>query len=858
MMNVMNKRYDMSMGSETKAPVLFKDEYELWVSRFKLYIQRKENGYEMLQSIMNGPKPLPKHTLTNGEEVTKKVNELNPQEKALYKIDMDAFNYLVQAIPNDIYRKLDSYDESAKSIWDQLQKIMMGSKVGNQMRITSLMDKYENFKMKEDENLEDTYDRFVELLNHMKKNDIVRSEMDCIVKFLNNLSSDWKPFSRFVKQHKALHKLKMHEVFENLMLFEEEVNEGIAERKKKEKSEANTLALLAEKEKNMKKVRKGKAKTFEVYEDEEEDEEEEYDENERDQMFQSLLSLTEAYKRKYYNKPGSNNRRFSTRGGRRFNRNYSQSQQGYPPRIENQYVDHYAAKKEESVKDNSEKSGEKKVPEGIVCYKCGRTGHIAKGCPTKMTKVEVLRKKLELAEKQEQGLVLIADDAEWLDFSDNDDQTQMCFMGLLDDTDSEDDSYSDGETPTVHTHPLSCDKRKMLEVTTLIHNKNKELEVVISKQEHEIAELLQRCENLQHSVNECEQIRTEHQSQKIEIEFLTMSLNEEKENVSNLNKIISVLDLKLHKIGQTEHTIFLNQRHEFRDYYSTEGDQMKEEFIELQEMKKHDPMYLDQKYHRIDFLYNDAALKIKSSSSADYSVTFVYPEFSNGEVKPYVPTLVLENKISLLEKQIADFENQIECFVKQIEDLKLQNAKLQSESNMSDSQQKLHEGVDDEQEEVTRVVNSEGYFEFKEHSAMTPDDIEVLYSVDNIDLSQPVISDNIFLKSKADKTSQVHAQNDSSIHCSQNNLELTENSQRSVSSFPKMSSVSSSESKRAVCHFHDEISFLEKKHFQEKQSFQNTIHQLKTELSSQKCDAKFWYSKCNTLTKNYDRLVERL
>ncbi|KAJ9542201.1 hypothetical protein OSB04_028707 [Centaurea solstitialis] len=759
------QRDDMSMGSETKAPVLFKDEYELWVSRFKLYIQRKEHGYEMLQSIMNGPKALPKHTLTNGKEVTKKVNELNPEEKALYKIDMDAFNYLVQAIPNDIYRKLDSYDESAKSIWDQLQKIMMGSKVGNQMRITSLMDKYENFKMKEDENLEDTYDRFVELLNHMKKNDIVRSEMDCIVKFLNNLSSDWKPFSRFVKQHKALHKLKMHEVFENLMLFEEEVNEGIAERKKKEKSEANSMALLAEKEKNMKKIRKGKAKTFEVYEDEEEDEEEEYDENERDQMFQSLLSLTEAYKRKYYNKPSSNNRRFSTRGGRGFNRNYSQSQQGYPPRIENQYVDHYATKKEESVKDSSEKSGEKKVPEGIVCYKCGKIGHIVKGCPTKMTKVEVLRKKLELAEKQEQGLVLIADDAE-----------------------------CDGETPTVHTHPLSCDKRKMLEVTTLIHNKNKELEAVISKQEHEIAELLQRCENLQHSVNECEQIRTEHQSQKVEIEFLIVSLNEEKENVSNLNKIISVVDLKLHKIGQTEHTIFLNQRHEFRDYYSTEGDQMKEEFIELQEMKKHDPMYLDPTYHRVNFLYNDDALKIKSSSSTDYSVTFVYSEFSN----------------------------------------------------------------DDEQEEVTRVVNSDGYFEFKEHSAMTPDDIEVPYSVDNLDLSQSVISENILFKSISDKISQVHAQNDSSIHCSQNNLELTENSQGSVSSFPKMSSASSSELKRAVCRFHDEISYLEKKHFQEKQSFQNTIHQLKTELSSQKCDAKFWYSKCNTLTKNYDRLVERL
>ncbi|KAJ9544249.1 hypothetical protein OSB04_023956 [Centaurea solstitialis] len=433
----------------------------------------------------------------------------------------------------------------------------------------------------------------------------------------------------------------MHEVFENLMLFEEEVNEGIAERKKKEKSEANTLALLAEKEKNMKKVRKGKAKTFEVYEDEEEDEEEEYDENEKDQMFQSLLSLTEAYKRKYYNKPGSNNRRFSTRGGRGFNRNYSQSQQGYPPRIDNQYVDHYATKKEESVKDSSEKSGEKKVPEGIVCYKCGKTGHIAKECPTKMTKVEVLRKKLELAEKQEQGLVLIADDAEWLDFSDNEIK-------------------------------LRCVSWDFLMIQTL-----KMIQTVMEKYQRYILIL-----------------------------YLVINILKDRPALYNFDDMLMS-----------------------RRFPMLKGDQLKEEFIELQEMKKHDP--------------------IKSSTSEDYSVTFVYPELPNGEIKPYVSTLDLENKVSLLEKQIEDFENQIEVFVKQIEELKLQNTKLQS-----DSQQKLHEGVDDEQEEVTRVVNSDGYFEFKEHSAMTPDDVEVPYCVDNIDMSQPVISDNIILQSKSDNTSQ--------------------------------------------------------------------------------------------------------
>ncbi|KAJ9557465.1 hypothetical protein OSB04_012079 [Centaurea solstitialis] len=329
------------------------------------YIRRKKDGDKILHSILLGPHPIPVTTL-DGREVPKDFSEMDVAERERFMIDVDAQNYLIQAIPNEIFCKLDSYDESAKSIWDQLQKIMMGSKVGNQMRVTNLMDKYENFRMKEDESLEETYDRFVELMNDMKKNNIIRSEMDYIVKFINNLSSDWKQFSRFVKQHKVLNELKVYEVYENLLLFEEEVNEIAAERKKKEKTEADTMALLAEKEKAKKKVRKGKAKVLEVFEDEEEEDEEEYDEDEKDQMLQSLLSLTEAYKKKYYNKSGSNNRRFSTRGGRGFNRNYMQTSQGYPPRVENQYVDRYATKKEEVVKDTPERTEEKKGQAGLI------------------------------------------------------------------------------------------------------------------------------------------------------------------------------------------------------------------------------------------------------------------------------------------------------------------------------------------------------------------------------------------------------------------------------------------------------------------------------------------------------------
>ncbi|KAJ9541906.1 hypothetical protein OSB04_028412 [Centaurea solstitialis] len=691
-MSLANRRDDMSMGSETKAPVLFKDEYELWVSRFKLYLRRKKDGDKFLHSIMHGPHSIPVHTV-HGREVPKDFSEMDVAERERYMIDVEAQNYLIQAIPNEIFRKLDSYDESAKSIWDQLQKIMMGSKVGNQMRITNLMDRYENFRMKEDESLEEAYDRFVELMNDMKKNNIIRSEMDYIVKFINNLSSDWKQFSRFVKQHKVLNELKVYEVYENLLLFEEEVNEIAAERKKKEKTDTDTLALLAEKEKAKKKVRKGKAKVFEAFEDEEEEDEEEYDEDEKDQMLQSLLSLTEAYKKKYYNKSGTNNRRFSTRGGRGFKRNYMQSSQGYPPRVENQYVDKYATKKEEVVKDTPERTEEKKGQAGIICYKCGKTGHIAKGCTTKMTKVELLRKKLELAEKQEQGLVLMADDEEWRDYSDNDDQAQMCFMGLMEEeSESDEDIESDGETSTV-----SFIKR----------------------------------------------------------------------------------------------------------FPSLKGFQMKEEFSEMQHMKLHDPMYHDSKYHRVKFVYNDDTLKIKSNSLKDDPVYFVYPESSSNVVKPYISTKELECKVSDLEKQIEDLKVQNSILLTKSKNFLHWNTtdvdsepislvsdilndlvcnvttsveNINSSHDNSEINHNLKEGVDDQQEEVVRVVNNKGYFEFKEPSAMSTDDVEVPYVFESLDPKQTIIDKT----SSASSSSVTPSNGLSSIALSKSGSELGESSQGSL------------------------------------------------------------------------------
>ncbi|KAJ9536009.1 hypothetical protein OSB04_un000825 [Centaurea solstitialis] len=860
-MNPINKREDLAMGSDSKAPVLFKD------------------------------------------EVVKEVEEMDEAEKTQYLIDLEAHNCLIQAIPNDIYRKLDSYDDSAKSIWDQLEKIMLGSKVGNQLRITTLMDKYENFKMKDGESLEDAYDRFVILMNDMKKNRIHRSEMDFSVKFINNLSLDWKPFTRFVKQHKALNELKVYEVFENLKLFEEEVEEAVLERQKKEKAEEESLALLTDKKKGKNVIKKGKAKVFEV--DDDEDEEGSEDE-ERDLMFQSLLTLTEAYRKKYYNRPSSNNRRFASRG-RNFNRSVSQNQgQMYAQRNPGTYVDKYATKGVEEEKEAAEIVEEKKANENITCFKCGKKGHVARICPAKMSKVEILRKKLELAEKQEQGLVLMADDEEWLDVSDTEDQAQMCFMGLMEEeSDDEDEEASD---PQMVNDPHFIEfKNKLLEMTNPIHLKNQELEIVISKKTQELTDLTQQRDNLlsmvdklNESVSELEYLQQQNKILKSEIEFLTLSLTSEKDNVSSLNKTISELNFKLYKIGQSEYTFFLNKPYADRDLFSKEGlgfknpqylkkvleekpafynltdlkmsarfpilkgFEMKEEFSEMQEIKKHDPLYHGEKYHRVKFVYSSDNLKIKSPATLDSSTAFLQSESqweSDGTLKPYVPTLELEKKISELENKIQELSQQNEAlisksknfvtwnssetdsknFVSDILDelvssvsnsiFDIPNSKCDSESQ--DSFSKTYtEGLDDIQENVVRVVTSDGYVAYKESSALSSTDVVTPFNLNSVDDTQPIICESC-----------------KSLGNDQNNQSVTSNHESSSSCVSPAVSDSSVQ---------DEIFCLKKTHESVTKQFQNTIKQLRVELAQHKCDSKFWSSKCSSLTKSYDRLVERL
>ncbi|GJX85611.1 hypothetical protein Tco_0336385 [Tanacetum coccineum] len=82
------------VGADNRPPMLEKSMYDSWKSRMELYIENRENGRMILNSVLNGPLIWP--TIEkNGTTRTKKYEELSVLEKLQADCDLKATNIVL-------------------------------------------------------------------------------------------------------------------------------------------------------------------------------------------------------------------------------------------------------------------------------------------------------------------------------------------------------------------------------------------------------------------------------------------------------------------------------------------------------------------------------------------------------------------------------------------------------------------------------------------------------------------------------------------------------------------------------------------------------------------------------------------
>ncbi|GJV31885.1 hypothetical protein Tco_1392285 [Tanacetum coccineum] len=152
--------YMILSGVDNRPPMLDKDLYDSWKSRMELYMQNREHGRMILESVENGPLIWPT-VEENGVIRTKKYAELSAAKKIQADCDMKATNIILQGLPADIY-SLVNHHRVAKDLWER------------------------------GETLHKYYLRFTQLINDMNIYNMKIKQFQVNTKFLNSLPPEWK------------------------------------------------------------------------------------------------------------------------------------------------------------------------------------------------------------------------------------------------------------------------------------------------------------------------------------------------------------------------------------------------------------------------------------------------------------------------------------------------------------------------------------------------------------------------------------------------------------------------------------------------------------------------------------------
>ncbi|GJR61111.1 hypothetical protein Tco_1503273 [Tanacetum coccineum] len=164
-------------GANERPPMLKRGNYIPWESRFKRFLDNKlEEGERMWYSIQNRPYVRPtildldgaQNEDSYGKQVIQPLSKMTEGEKKQYTTDVRVMNYLLQAIPNDIYNSVDAC-QNAKEMRERIKRLMFGSKITSQVRHSRLMDDFDKFATKEGESLESVYERLTMLVNIMDR-----------------------------------------------------------------------------------------------------------------------------------------------------------------------------------------------------------------------------------------------------------------------------------------------------------------------------------------------------------------------------------------------------------------------------------------------------------------------------------------------------------------------------------------------------------------------------------------------------------------------------------------------------------------------------------------------------------------
>nr|GFB19409.1 hypothetical protein [Tanacetum cinerariifolium] len=209
-------------GTESRPPMLNKENYVPWSSRLLRYAKSRPNRKLIHNSILNGPHV--RRMIPEPGDAERDVNvnetfheqtddELSERELKQIEADYQAIQTILLILPEDIY---------AAEIWLRVQQMMKGSDIGIQEKKAKLFNEWERFTSNEGESIGSYYHCFLKLMNDLKRNKHFPEKIASNLKFLNNLQPEWSRHVTIVHQTKDLHTADYTQLYDFLKYNQKE------------------------------------------------------------------------------------------------------------------------------------------------------------------------------------------------------------------------------------------------------------------------------------------------------------------------------------------------------------------------------------------------------------------------------------------------------------------------------------------------------------------------------------------------------------------------------------------------------------------------------------------------------------
>ncbi|GJW27600.1 hypothetical protein Tco_0044475 [Tanacetum coccineum] len=179
-------KFMIIVGVDNRPPMLEKSLYASWKSRMELYMENRENGRMILDSILNGLLVWPTVVQEDGTTRKKTYAELSATEKIQADCDLKATNIVLQGLPPDVYAIVNHH---------------------------------------KGETLYHYYWSFAQLINNMNVINMSMRQVQVNTKFLNSLPPEWSKFVTDVRLDRDLHTMNYDQLYSYLKQHEAHANE---------------------------------------------------------------------------------------------------------------------------------------------------------------------------------------------------------------------------------------------------------------------------------------------------------------------------------------------------------------------------------------------------------------------------------------------------------------------------------------------------------------------------------------------------------------------------------------------------------------------------------------------------------